>query len=148
MTWLLIGIVVLVVLLAVWQTIQLGQIRRRVDAVPADGNVFSALDALGNRLREVEETVADLAPRLRVLEERLPYAMSRTGVFTYDAFGNIAGRLSRSIAMLSDVGDGIVFTVLVAREETIFYAKRVTGGRGDEVLSPEEQAAVDQALGR
>ena len=148
MTWLLIAIVGLVVVLAVWQTIQLGQIRRKVQAVPSDGNVFEALNALGDRVRRLEEIVADLEPRERSLEDRLPHALSRTGVITYDAFGNIAGQLSRSIALLSDVGDGVVITVLVAREETIFYAKQVTAGRGAEALSPEEQAAVDQALAR
>ena len=148
MTWLLIAIVGLVVVLAVWQTIQLGQIRRKVAAVPSDGNVFHALTVLGDRVRRLEEVVEDLEPRLGSLEGRLPHALNRTGVVTYDAFGNIAGNLSRSIALLSDVGDGVVITVLVAREETIFYAKRVTGGRGDEALSPEEQAAVDRALGR
>jgi len=148
MTWILIVVVVLVMVLAIWQTIQLGQIRRKVQAVPADGNVFHTLNALGGRVRRVEEQIADLEPRQRILEERLPHAISHTGVVTYDAFGNIAGHLSRSIAMLSDVGDGLVITVLVAREETIFYAKRVTSGQGEEVLSPEELAAVDQALAR
>jgi len=148
MTWLLIAIVFLVVVLAIWQTIQLGQIRKKVQAVPADGNVFHALNALSDRLNRLEETVADLEPRQRMVEQRLPAAISRTGVVTYDAFGNIAGNLSRSIALLSDVGDGLVLTVMVAREETIFYAKQVTGGRGTEVLSPEEQAAVDRAMGR
>ena len=130
MTWTLIVVVVLVVVLAIWQTIQLGQIRRKVQAVPADGNVFHTLNALGGRVRRVEEQAADLEPRLRILEDRLPHAISHTGAVTYDAFGNIAGHLSRSIAMLSDVGDGLVITVLVAREETIFYAKRVTARAG------------------
>ena len=148
MTWLLIAIVVLVVILAIWQTIQLVQIRRKVAAVPADGNVFHALNMLGDRVRRLEEKVADLEPRQQMVEQRLPHAISRTGVVTYDAFGNIAGNLSRSIALLSDVGNGLVLTVMVAREETIFYTKQVAGGQGAERLSPEEQAAVDRAMGR
>jgi hypothetical protein len=54
--------------------------------------------------------------------------------------------MSRSIAMVNDRGDGIVVTILVSREETLFFTKEVRLGRGSEQLSPEEQAAVDRAM--
>jgi hypothetical protein len=66
----------------------------------------------------------------------------------YDAFGNITGNQSRAIALLSQRGDGLVITLLKAREETVFYTKGVNDGKGVEELSPEETAAVDRALGR
>jgi len=145
-TWLLIAIVFLVVVLAVWQTIQLQQIRRTVDAVPADGNVFTTLGSLQRRTDGVERFVRGLGPRVERLEQRMPLAVSRTGVVAYNAFGNITGQMSRSIALVNDRGDGIVVTILVAREETRFFTKEVRMGRGTEQLSPEEQAAVDRAM--
>lgn len=148
MTWLLIAIVFLVVVLAIWQTIQLNKIRAKVDAVPRDGNVLAVMNDLGRRVVSVESDMNRIIPRLVDLEGRLPYSLSRTGVVAYDAFGNIAGKLSRSIALLSDVGDGLVITVIVAREETMFFTKEVRSGHGTEPLSPEEQGAVDRALGR
>jgi hypothetical protein len=74
--------------------------------------------------------------------------LSCTGVVTYDAFGNIAGQLSRSIAIVDPMGNGLVISVLVGRSETLFYAKQVARGRGVEELSPEEQQAVEKALAR
>ncbi len=67
---------------------------------------------------------------------------------SFDAFGDITGNLSRAIALLDRVGDGMVLTVLVGRGETLFFAKQVRGGRGAEKLSPEEHAAIDRALAR
>lgn len=148
MTWLLIAIVFLVIVLAVWQTIQLNKIRAKVDAVPRDGNVLGLLNDLARRVVSVESDMNRVIPRLVDVEGRLPYAISRTGVIAYDAFGNIAGKMSRSIALLSEIGDGLVITVIVAREETMFFTKEVRGGHGTEPLSPEEQGAVDRALGR
>jgi hypothetical protein len=49
---------------------------------------------------------------------------------------------------LSQRGDGLVITLLKARDETVFYAKEVNGGKGVEELSPEEAAAVSRALGQ
>jgi len=146
--WIVIVIVLLVVVLAIWQAVQLQQIRKQVDAVPKDGNVFTMLDATAGRLGRVEAGIAILDQRVEAIEARLPFAVTRTAVVSYDAFGNIAGQLSRSIALLSESGDGVVISVLVSREETLFFTKEIRGGVGSEMLSPEEEEAVARATGR
>ncbi|MEN8234050.1 MAG: DUF4446 family protein [Actinomycetota bacterium] len=146
--WLFVVIVGLVVMLAIWQTYQLTIIRRQVDAVPKDGNVFALIDSTTGRLSRVEAGVAVLDQRLNDVEATLPYAITRTAVVAYDAFGNIAGQLSRSMALLSDTGDGVVLSVLISREETLFFTKEIKGGVGSEMLSPEEERAVAHAMGR
>jgi hypothetical protein len=146
--WLVIVIVLLVVVLAIWQTIQLQQIRRQVDAVPRDGNVFAQLDMTAVRLGRLEDGLSVVDQRVQNIEARLPYAITRTAVVSYDAFGNIAGRLSRSIALLSESGDGVVISILVSREEMLFFTKEIRGGVGSEMLSPEEDEAVTRAVGR
>lgn len=146
--WLVVAIVFLVVVLAVWQTYQLQQIRKQVDAVPKDGNVFALIDSTTGRLGRAEAGLAVLDQRVQEIEARLPYAITRTAVVTYDAFRNIAGQLSRSIALLSESGDGVVLSILVSREETLFFTKEIRGGVGSEQLSPEEDDAVARAMGR
>ena len=146
--WLVVTIVFLVVVLAVWQTYQLQQIRKQVDAVPKDGNVFTLIDSTSGRLGRVEAGLAVVDQRLQDVEAKLPYAVTRTAVVAYDAFGNIAGQLSRSIALLSETGDGVVLSILVSREETLFFTKEIRGGVGSEALSPEEDSAVGRAMGR
>lgn len=146
--WLVVAIVFLVVVLAVWQTYQLQQIRKQVDAVPKDGNVFALIDSTSGRLGRVEAGLAVVDQRLQDVEAKLPYAITRTAVVTYDAFGNIAGQLSRSIALLSETGDGVVLSILVSREETLFFTKEIRSGTGSEQLSPEEDSAVGRAMGR
>ena len=146
--WLVVVIVSLVVVLAVWQTYQLQQIRRKVDAVPQDGNVFNLIDSTTGRLGRVEAGLAVVDQRLQEVEAKMPHAVTRTAVITYDAFGNIAGQLSRSIALLSETGDGVVLSILVSREETLFFTKEIRAGVGSEQLSPEEDSAVARAMGR
>jgi hypothetical protein len=146
--WLVVAIVFLVVVLAVWQAYQLQQIRKQVYAVPKDGNVFTLIDSTSGRLGRVEAGLAVVDQRLQDVEAKLPYAVTRTAVVAYDAFGNIAGQLSRSIALLSETGDGVVLSILVSREETLFFTKEIRGGAGSEPLSPEEDSAVGRAMGR
>jgi hypothetical protein len=78
-------------------------------------------------------------------------ALRHVAVVRYDAFGDMGGRLSFSAAMLDDAGDGIVLTSINGRSETRTYAKGVADSRSrhsQHELSPEEERAVDEALGR
>jgi hypothetical protein len=128
--------------------IQVQGLRRRIDAVPADENVIELMQALNASANANTAEISRLQARLAEAEGRLPYALSYVGVVAYNAFGNITGRQSRSVALLNQRGDGLVITLLASREETVFFTKQVNGGVGVEELSPEESAAVDRALGR
>ena len=75
-------------------------------------------------------------------------AIRHVAVVRYDAFADLAGRLSFSVALLDDAGDGVVLTAINGRTEARSYAKGVKGGRGDQLLSPEEEEAIDAALRR
>jgi len=139
--------VVLALVLAIWQTIQIQAVRKKVDAVPTDGNVVALLRSIDERSQSNSEMIESISARVTEIETRLPFAISYVGVVAYDAFGNITGNQSRSIALLSQRGDGLVITLLTARSETVFYAKEINSGKGVEELSPEEVAAVNRALG-
>ncbi|MDA2978339.1 MAG: DUF4446 family protein [Actinomycetota bacterium] len=139
---------VIAIVVALVAVVQVQAMRRKLDSVPADGNLVGLLQSLTATSSANAAAVAQIEGRVSTLEGRLPYAISYIGVVAYDAFGNIAGNQSRSVALLSQRGDGLVITLLVARDSTVFFTKQVSGGRGDETLSPEELAAVDRALGR
>ncbi len=144
--WLFVVIGFLIAVLAVWQAYLLYQIRSQVDAVPRDGNVIALLGSVGARLDAVEGHLGSVDDRLREIEARMPSAISKVGVVSYDAFGNIAGRLSRSIALLDERGTGILLTIMVSRDETMFFFKEISAGSSREPLSPEEGEAVASAL--
>ena len=141
-------IAVLAIIGALVAIVQVQGVRRKLDAVPADGDVYGLLQTLTATSDQHSMSIAQMESRLLELEGRLPYAISYVGVVAYNAFGNIAGQQSRSIALLNQRGDGIVITLLASREETLFFTKQVAEGAGVEKLSPEELAAVDRALGR
>jgi hypothetical protein len=123
------------------------KLRRVVDRVPEKGGVFESLRRLDRDLGSIEETVADMAPRLEAVESRLPHAIQHTAVVAFDAYEDVGGRLSRCLALLDQFGSGIVVTLLVSRTETRWFTKEVDRGVGSEELSSEEAEAVRQALG-
>ncbi len=127
--------------------LQVNGLRRRFNSLPADENVFAVLRGLDNELGRLDAVTAALEPRLEAVEELLPHAIVNTGVVNYDAFGDIAGNLSRSMALLSLNGDGVVLSILVGRLDVRVFTKEVRGFVGVEELSPEEKEAVARAQG-
>lgn len=121
-------------------------VRKTVATVPAEGGVYEAFRQLDDALRVAEDQIDDLEPRLAAVEAALPKSIKYTGIVAYDAFDDIAGNLSRSVAILNDHGDGFVISLLVGRSETRFFTKQVNGRAGLEPLSPEEDAAIAQAM--
>jgi hypothetical protein len=72
-------------------------------------------------------------------------ALRHLSVVRYDAFGDMGGRLSWSLALVDDAGNGVVLTSIHGRSEARTYAKTVTAWACDQATSPEEDQAVSLA---
>ena len=66
----------------------------------------------------------------------------------YDAYGEMTGRQSSSMALLDDAGTGVVLSSILHREQARMYVKSIREGQSEFELSPEENEAIASALGR
>jgi hypothetical protein len=107
--------------------------------------------ALERKFEVLHDYVYDAAERLDermdVAERRLDGAVAYRALVRYDAYGEMSGRQSTSIALLDATTSGIVLSSIHHREQSRLYAKQVHNGRGELELSPEEQEAIRLALG-
>ena len=94
----------------------------------------------------VEESAARLDARVQAAEDRLQGALAYSALVRYDAYNEMSGRQSTSIALLDSNRSGIVLSSIHHRDQARMYVKQVTGGRGELELSPEESQAVELAL--
>jgi hypothetical protein len=94
----------------------------------------------------MEEMAASLDRRMGAAEERLDGAISYSALVRYDAYNEMSGHQSTSIALLDARRDGVVLSSIHHREQARLYAKQVRGGRAELELSPEEAEAVRLAL--
>jgi len=88
---------------------------------------------------------AGLRREVAALREEATGALRHLAVVRYDAFEEMGGRLSWSLALLDDAGDGVVLTSIRGRNEARTYAKSVSAWRSDQELSPEEDEAITHA---
>jgi Protein of unknown function (DUF4446) len=98
-------------------------------------------------LREyVEDAALRLDTRLGSTEATLRGAIAHRALVRYDAYNELSGQQSMSIALLDEERSGIVLSCIHHRDQARVYAKQVHGGQGELELSPEEAQAVRIAL--
>ena len=94
---------------------------------------------------ELPEDVHGLRQEVAALRAEARDALRHLAVVRYDAFGDMGGHLSWSVALLDDAGHGVVLTSIAGRSEARTYAKSIAGWRCEQQLSPEETEAIDHA---
>jgi hypothetical protein len=114
-----------------------------VDLVAHASGLQGAFEALHAR---VEEVAARLDQRMAMAEDRLDGAIAYRALVRYDAYGEMSGHQSTSLALLDADHNGVVLSSIAHRDTARLYCKQVHGGRGEHQLSPEEQEAVRRAL--
>ena len=98
-------------------------------------------------LREwVDEALEQLGARVATAEGRLDHALSYRSLVRYDAYNEMSGRQSSSVAFLDEHRSGIVMSAILHRDQARLYVKQVHHGESELELSPEERQAIDTAV--
>jgi hypothetical protein len=115
----------------------------RDDLVAHAAELQRAFEALHGRVEEVADRLDD---RMRHAEERLDGAIAYRALVRYDAYGELSGHQSTSLALLDAGRNGVVLSSIAHRDTARMYCKKVLAGQGEIELSPEEAEAVRLAL--
>ena len=140
-----------------WATIlavKLRRLRANQLAVLGDGGErdlveqATGLETAFVQLRDwVEETSHRLEQRMGAAEDRIDGCVAHTSLVRYDAYGEMSGRQSSSVALLDARRCGVVVSSILHRDQARVYAKQVRDGESDLELSPEELEAIETAMG-
>ena len=90
----------------------------------------------------VDDVAVRLDERLGGVEATLRSTIARRALVRYDAYNELSGKQSVSIALLDDQRSGVVLSCIHHREQARVYAKQISAGEGELKLSPEEVEAV------
>lgn len=106
-----------------------------------------ALEQAFEDLREwVEEVLGRFDGRLGSAERGVERSIAHRSLIRYDAYGEMSGQQSSSLALLDRERSGIVISSILHRDQARFYVKQVHQGTSDLDLSPEELEAIEVAV--
>jgi hypothetical protein len=139
----------LAVLVAATAHLRFRRLRKACTLLQGGAENSSFIVAASRQAAEMERLRGEVGRLHREFEQfqvAIDESIRRIAVLRYDAFGEMGGRLSWSVALLDDLGDGVVLTALVNRSESRCYVKTLRRGVPDMRLTPEEINVVDAAL--
>ena len=150
--YILIGLSVCCVVLLVLVIIslcKLKKVKRRVDALTRGKDTESLEDIILSyldRVESLEEGEEITRAALTAIKDNLKITYQKKGLVKYDAFREMSGALSYSLALLDKENNGVLISSMYSREGCYTYAKDIVNGECKINLSEEETEALKQAM--
>lgn len=108
-----------------------------------ESHLMNIIDQEKDNLRKIEENRNDI----EILTRKMEGAYQKLGLVKYDAFHEMGGKLSFSLALLNEKDDGFLINTVHQSESSYSYVKSVKSGSCNIELTKEEEKALQKALG-
>ncbi len=115
----------------------------RAGIVERQAALTRSADRAAGRLEDVRAEVVRL---MEHTDAGLRGALRFQGIVRYDAYADMGGQQSWSMAILTADRTGAIMTSLHARDHARVYLKQVHEGVSEQRLSPEEERALAAAI--
>ena len=138
-------LVAFLLLAGVAAALRLRRLNARLNALTRGGDDHNLEQILTAHLDKVEQTqhnLTTLEQAVGVLQAQLPGCLQQVHLLRYDAFEDVGGEQSFSLALLNAQGDGLMLTSVYSRMDARVYAKAIQEGRSSHVLSQEEERVL------
>ena len=136
--------------LAWWAWVRVRRVREAQQALVGGGrkDLVEFAISLQGRIDDLHRAVDEVAAGLARVDRRIDATVTNTAIVRYDAYEDTGGHQSASLALLDSARTGLVLTAIQGRDYARIYMKELERGRASVALSPEEQEAVERAMGR
>ena len=136
--------------IALWASIRVKRVRDAQRSLLGGGrrDLVDFAVSLQGRVDDLHGAVDEVAAGLARVDRRIDATVTNTAIVRYDAYEDTGGHQSASLALLDSARTGVVVTAIQGRDYARIYMKELDRGRAAVALSPEEQEAVERAMGR
>lgn len=138
----------ILLILIIVNMVQTNKLKKKYRAFMIGKNAKSLEDTLITRLDQVDKLITANAVNERNIKKlfgEMKFTFQKVGLVKYDAFNEMGGKLSFSLALLNQSDDGFVMNAVHSREGCYTYVKEIVAGNSIIVLADEEQEALNMA---
>ena len=138
----------ILLVLYIVNVVQMAQLKKRYKIFMSGKNARNLEKTLIERLDQVDSLLKANETNEKNIDKlfsNMKFTFQKVGLVKYDAFNEMGGKLSFSLALLNETDDGFVMNAVHSREGCYTYVKEIIAGNSIIVLSPEEKEALDNA---
>ncbi len=147
--WGLAGAVVLLLIMLLINIGMTARLKKKYKKFMGDSDAKSLEERITGYLEQFDdliETNYTNKSKIERIEGQMGITFQKIGLVKYDAFNEMGGKLSFSLALLNEKDDGFIINAMHSREGCYTYIKEIIGGKSIIVLASEEKEALDMAL--
>ena len=139
---------VILFILTVVNMAKTSKLRKKYEAFMMGKAAKSLEETLVTRLSQVDKLISANEANeknIRKMFDNMKFTFQKVGLVKYDAFNEMGGKLSFSLAMLNESDNGFVLNAVHSREGSYPYLKEIIDGNSIITLAEEEQEALKMA---
>lgn len=143
------GLSLLLLILVIIQMFQIGSLKKKYKKFMGGKDVKSLekqIEKIFEDNRYIKELSGENKKDIRTINKELEFSFNKVGIVKYDAFQQMGGMLSFSIALLNEKNDGFILNSVHSTEGCYTYIKEIKSGTCEIDLSNEEKNALSQAM--
>lgn len=112
------------------------------NAKTLEESILSRMDQIDHLISSTQKNESDI----QKIYKNMKTTFQKVGLVKYDAFHEMGGKLSFSLALLNEINDGFIVNAMHSREGCYTYIKEIIDGNSIIALADEEQEALDMAM--
>ena len=143
------GFCIILFILVIVNMVQTSKMKKKYKKFMSGKNAKSLEETLVKRLDQIDSLVEANAANeknIKKVVNNMKFTFQKVGLVKYDAFNEMGGKLSFSLALLNASNDGFVLNAVHSREGCYTYIKEIIDGNSIIVLAQEEQEALNMAM--
>lgn len=142
------AVTILLFILYIVNIVQMSKMKKNYRIFMEGKDAKSLEETLVKRLDQVDGLITANKTNQRNIQQlfnNMKFTFQKVGLVKYDAFNEMGGKLSFSLALLNETDDGFVLNAVHSREGCYTYIKEIVAGNSIIVLAEEEQEALNMA---
>ena len=143
------GISLVLLILVIIQMIQIGSLKKKYKKFMGGKDVKSLeskLETIMNDNKYIIDLSNENKKNIREINKEMEFSFNKVGIVKYDAFNQMGGKLSFSLALLNERNNGFVMNSVHSTEGCYTYIKEIKAGICDLDLSKDEKEALAEAM--
>ncbi len=143
------ALVIILIILMIVNGVRMAKLKKSYRAFMEGKDGHSLEDILLKRFQQMEDVLSseeENKAKIQMVLDHLDHTYQKVGLVKYNAFNEMGGKLSFSLALLNRKNDGFILNAMHSREGCFTYIKEIIDGNSIIMLADEEKEALDMAL--
>lgn len=143
------ALILILIIMVIVQAVKLSKLSKKYKKFMSGKNAKSLeKDIIGlyEDNRFIKASTEKNKSDIRFLYKKLASTFQKVGIVKYDAFNQMGGQLSFSLALLDENNSGFILNCVHSTEGCYSYTKEIRNGSCDISLGEEEREALDIAM--